>query len=147
MTLNIASEDPNTADAAVLIDGSEDALRASYSVQECSTSSLDELSDPSATFLVARLNGQAVGCVALIEQDGQAQVKRLFSLPTHRGQGIDDALMEHIESRAHTQGHDAINLKTGAKLEAAVRLYKRRGYVQYAPTCGNPNLIYMTKPL
>ena len=96
---------------------------------------------------MARLNGQPVGCVALIEQDGQAEVKRLFSDPTHRGQGIGDALMEHIESKARAQGCDAINLKTGAKLEAAVRLYKRRGYSEYTPSCANPNLIYMTKPL
>ena len=150
MSLTIQIESPLTQDAHRLIDGSETALRAVYTVDECFTFTAQELDKPDVTFLVARANNAAIGCIALVDCDGYAEVKRLFVTPEARGTGAARALMSHIEDLAIQQGHNQIKLETGEKLAAAVALYRSLGF----EICGpfgeyedHPASLFMSKPL
>ena len=150
MSLTIQIESPLTQDAHRLIDGSETALRAVYTVDECFTFTAQELDKPDVTFLVARANNAAIGCIALVDCDGYAEVKRLFVTPEARGTGAARALMSNIEDLAIQQGHNQIKLETGEKLAAAVALYRSLGF----EICGpfgeyedHPASLFMSKPL
>lgn len=132
MSLTIAQESPLTEDAHRLIAGSRAALRAVYAEEECFGFSAAQLNHPNVTFLVARRDGSAVGCVALVDQGRYAEVKRLFVTAAARGTGAAQALMQVLETQA-AQHHAKIKLETGDKLIAAVQLYNRLGYRQRPP--------------
>ncbi|MCG7493853.1 GNAT family N-acetyltransferase [Thalassobius sp. Cn5-15] len=148
--IEIAQESPLTDDGRALLAGSDAALRAVYSADECFTLDPEELMDDSITFLVARENGAALGCVALVDCGDYSEVKRLFVTPEARGKQLAKHLMDALESRAIALRHSAIKLETGDKLVAAVALYKRLGYAVCGPF-GNypehPASLFMQKPL
>ena len=133
MTLTIAQESPLTPDAAMLLSGSEDALREAYDITECSSYDAAQLDHERVQFFVARLSGKPVGCVALCVEDGFAEIKRLFTLPEARGHGVAKALVAHLEGAARANGQPRILLESGAKLAAAVGLYEALGYVRRGP--------------
>ncbi len=84
-------------------------------------------------FLLARVQGEAVGCVALLRLTSEiAEVKRMFVRAPARGRGIARALMERIEELAAERGFNEIWLSTGLRQPAALRLYERLGYKRIA---------------
>ncbi|WP_208347697.1 GNAT family N-acetyltransferase [Pseudaestuariivita rosea] len=148
MTVTIAIESPLTDDAADLIVGSEAALRAVYTEDECFTFTADELARPGISFFVARTDGVPLGCVALCAYDDYAEIKRLYVDPKGRGQGVARALIAHLEQVARQSGLSAVKLETGDKLSAAVKLYSDLGYHHCGPFGEykeHPASLFMTK--
>lgn len=139
MTLTITQESPLTKEGRALIEGSEDALRAVYTIDECFTFSAEELDTPNIQFFVARKEGKPLGCVALCACDEYAEIKRLFVTPNARGTGAARKLMHQIETQALVAGHKIIRLETGPKLAAGVALYKKLGYRKIGPFGDYPN--------
>ncbi|MBE9476181.1 MAG: GNAT family N-acetyltransferase [Proteobacteria bacterium] len=148
--IHITQESPITDDGHTLINGSEAALRAVYSADECFTFTADELLDDKVSFFVARKNGVAMGCVALVNEVAYGEVKRLY-VPDHaRGLGIAKVLMAHLETQAKAQGFRYVKLETGDKLVAAVALYKSLGYdvcEKFGPYEDDPVSLFMEKAL
>ena len=133
MSLIIRAESPLTEDAAKLIEGSEAALREHYTADECFSFDAAQLATPETHFWVARNDGVAVGCVAMVNCGDYGEIKRLF-VPHHaRGLGVAKALMDALETEAASQGLPVVRLETGDKLVAAVALYEARGYVRRGP--------------
>jgi putative acetyltransferase len=150
MPLAIRPESPLTTEAHRLIEGSEAALRAVYTPDECFTFTAAELDDPKITFLVARTDGRAIGCVALVDYETYGEVKRLFVSPDARGTGAARHLMAHLETQSRAMGHSRIMLETGDKLAAAVGLYRDLGYEDCGPFGAyedHPASLFMGKPL
>lgn len=148
--ISISVESPLTADADRLIQGSEAALRAVYSEDECFTFTAAQLDAPNIDFYVARQDGVAVGCVAMVRHDTYAEVKRLYVPTTHRGLGLAASLMHKLHAQTQVHGIHMMRLETGEKLAAAVGLYRKLGYV----TCGpfgdyteHPASLFMQKEL
>lgn len=133
MTPTIALESPLTDDARRLLAGSDAALREFYPPEECFTFAPEELDTPAVFFIVARAEGKAVGCVAMVKYDGYVEVKRLYVAPEGRGLGIAKLLMASLELRTIAIDHDKIRLETGEKLEPAVALYRSFGYAECGP--------------
>ena len=148
--ISVDKESPVTDDGHKLINGSEAALRAVYSADECFTFTADELLDDKVAFFVARKNGDAMGCVALVDEGSYGEVKRLY-VPDHaRGLGIAKVLMAHLEAQAKAQGFGHVKLETGDKLAAAVALYKSLGYTicgKFGPYEEDPVSLFMEKAL
>lgn len=128
MSLTIAAESPLTDDADFLVQGSEAALRAVYTEDECFTFTAAQLDDPKVTFLVARAANRPVGCVALVDCGTYGEIKRLYTVPMGRGRGTATELMDALETHAKAMGHTSVRLETGDKLVEAVRLYTILGY-------------------
>jgi putative acetyltransferase len=84
-------------------------------------------------FIVARLDGVAVGCVAMVKCGDYVEVKRLFVSPDGRGHGIGRGLMENFHLRAEAIDIPRVRLETGDKLAEAVKLYRSLGYVEIGP--------------
>ncbi|NSX53980.1 GNAT family N-acetyltransferase [Parasulfitobacter algicola] len=150
MTLTVHIESPLTQDAAILIQGSEAALRDVYTADECFSFTAAELDKPGISFFVARSNGAPVGCVALCAYETYGEIKRLYVDPTGRGLGIAKTLMAALETHAKDASLDQIKLETGDKLAAAVALYGRLGYKICGPFgdySEHPASLFMEKSL
>jgi putative acetyltransferase len=95
---------------------------------------LSSLEQPPVSFVVARNDGVAVGCAALVEAgDGTAEIKRVFVDPEARGLRAASRLMDKIEEQATKRGLKAIRLETGIYRPEAIGLYRKYGYVEIEP--------------
>ncbi|RYE90841.1 MAG: N-acetyltransferase, partial [Cytophagaceae bacterium] len=77
-----------------------------------------------AHVVVAYQAGTPVGCGAF-KPFGAAEVeiKRMFVQPTHRGQGIAQAILGELERWAAELGYASCVLETGQKQPEAIALY------------------------
>ncbi len=89
---------------------------------------------PSGDLLVARVNGEAAGCVALRALDQSTlEMKRLYVRPSARGTGLGKILVEAAISTARENGYVELRLDTLASMAAAQRLYLSLGFVEIPP--------------
>lgn len=96
---------------------------------------------PGGCLLLAWQGGTAVGIVALKPLAPRvAEVKRLYVVPSARGTGLGRVLLECILDAAEMRGHTHVHLDSHrASMEAAIRLYRRLGFVEipaYGPDLG-----------
>jgi ribosomal protein S18 acetylase RimI-like enzyme len=70
-----------------------------------------------------------VGSIAIrLLDDGQAQLKRMYLQPEHRGRGLGRTLLSHAIHWARDRGCQAIVLDTSTAMTAAQRLYESAGF-------------------
>jgi GNAT superfamily N-acetyltransferase len=90
-----------------------------------------EFDPPDGGFLVAYADGVPIGCVgwrSLDEGEEIAELKRLYSVPEVRNQGVATLLMAAIEENAREHGRKRMVLETGGEQPEAVALYRKLGY-------------------
>lgn len=93
-------------------------------------------------YWLAYENDTAIGCILfrmlgeeehalakLSAKESAGEVKRLFIRESHRGRRIADLLVDKLETFAIVSGVDWMYLDSKDDLHAALKLYKRRGYV------------------
>jgi GNAT superfamily N-acetyltransferase len=89
---------------------------------------------PSGDLLVANVNGEAAGCVALRALDQSTlEMKRLYVRPSARGTGLGKLLVETAISIARQNGYVELRLDTLASMASARRLYGAMGFVEIQP--------------
>lgn len=95
------------------------------------TAGPDELRPPGGLLLVARLHSRPVGCGALkFQQDGPAQIKRMWVAESARGLGVGRRLLGELESHAARHGSQVLHLETNRSLTAAISMYRSAGYTE-----------------
>ena len=89
----------------------------------------DEVAPGNGVFVVAHAGPIAVGCgaVRMIDAD-VGELKRMFVVPAHRGQGVATAVLRFLETEAETIGATRLVLETGVHSPEALGLYGRAGY-------------------
>jgi putative acetyltransferase len=126
-------------------------LLSLYRPEDCYHLTIEELSRPEVTFLVARLDGAAVGCGALRRLDGSmGEVKRMFTASALQGKGIGRRILKTIEAEARRAGCACLVLETGPKQPAALALYRSEGFTERGPYYEYPSdgvSIFMEKRL
>jgi putative acetyltransferase len=95
---------------------------------------------PEGRLLLAGVEGQAEGCVALRAQaTGICELKRLYVRPQFRGKRLGRALVEAAITEARTIGYRGMRLDTiGSSMRNAVALYRLLGFKEIAPYRSNP---------
>jgi putative acetyltransferase len=79
--------------------------------------------------LVARIDGEVAGCVALKRlPDGTCEMKRLFVRAAARGSGVGRGLVEASIRRARELGFASMRLDTLPTMDAARTLYLSLGF-------------------
>ena len=79
--------------------------------------------------ILAYQNGAAVACGAFKPFDeATVEIKRMFTVPAARGQGIAAKVLAALEGWAKEEGYSKARLETGKKMVAAIQLYTRGGY-------------------
>lgn len=151
MPVTIQVEAPRQDGVIRLLEMSDAYAASLYPVESNHMLDLGSLEGESVTFWVARLDGEIVGCGALVEAgDGTAEIKRMFVDPQARGQKVARRLMDRMEEAAVKKRLTALRLETGIYQPEAIGLYRTFGYVE-APPFGDyrpdPLSIFMEKTL
>jgi putative acetyltransferase len=147
----ITIDNPCQPDIMELLAASDAYMAALYPAESNHLRDVAALQRPEVTFVVARANGRAIGCGAVVKSGGGwAEIKRMFVSPAARGQKLGRRLLEKLESIAVDNGVTLLQLETGVKQNEALLLYRSAGFVetgpfgQYSP---DPLSIFMEKPI
>ena len=152
MTATLIAQEPPHQDAVLDLIRQSDAYATSlYPAESNHMLDLESLERPEVRFFVARREGRAVGCGALVlARDGRAELKRMFVDPATRGLKVGRDLLARIEDEARGLGVRLIQLETGIHQPEAIGLYRRSGYRDCGPFGGygpDPLSLFMEKPL
>ncbi len=94
-----------------------------------SGASPSDFTPPTGAFLVIYAGGKPVAGGGLKrDDDGVAEIKRMYVVPGARRQGLGRRLLEALEDRARELGYARIRLDTGARQPHAQAMYERAGY-------------------
>jgi putative acetyltransferase len=92
----------------------------------CSHMTVEQMADEDTTVFIAREDSRTVACGALRRHGaGVAEVKRMYTLPSHQGHGIGGRILDLIEELARAEGFTRLVLETGHRHHAAWRVYER----------------------
>jgi DNA-binding MarR family transcriptional regulator/GNAT superfamily N-acetyltransferase len=116
-----------------------------FDAGETAPADAEELVPPRGVFLVARLDGRAVGCGAVKtwvapSEDGPgiADIKRRWVAPEVRGLGVGRRMLEALEGEARALGFGVARLETNRALAEALGIYRSQGYAPIEPYSGDP---------
>ncbi|HYE00550.1 MAG TPA: GNAT family N-acetyltransferase [Alphaproteobacteria bacterium] len=130
----IATETPDQPEVLALLAQSDAYMAALYPAESNHLLDIAALLRPEVTFLVARLDGRAVGCAALVRCGADwAEIKRMFVDPAARGHKLGRRLLQALEAAASEQGIAILRLETGISQPEALALYRTAGFAEIEP--------------
>lgn len=146
----IDPERPDQPDVIALIKALDDLQLALYPAESNHLVDIDSLLDEHVEFLVARMDGVAVGCGAVLLYDDYGEIKRMMVAPDARGHGLGARVVAALEVATLSRGRSIMRLETGIHQPDAIRLYEKTGYVKRGPFGEYPNdplSVFMEKHL
>ena len=141
MAVTVEQESPLQGEVAELVRQLNEYLSSLTPAEFNFFMSVEEMNEPATTLFVARNEaGRAVGIGALRREDaGLAEVKRMYTLPEVRGQGVGGKLLDAIVTLAENEGIGKLVLETGNEHPDAWRLYESRGFTRCGPVLDYPD--------
>ena len=141
--LEIAIEPPESADARRCLEcyflELAERFDAGFDPANGNMLTEAEMRPPAGWLLLARLEGEPVGCGVLKRMDNRTgEIKRVWTAPSVRGLGVASRLMDRLEALAIEQGFKTVKLDTNKTLVEARQLYLKRGYREIARYNDNP---------
>ena len=102
-----------------------------------------EYVEPRGALLMARVNGELVGCCALrpldnVDYPNACEMKRLYVRKAFRKLGIGRQLVEAIMDCARQADYDCVLLDTLSDMESARALYQDLNFEEIPPYYHNP---------
>jgi GNAT superfamily N-acetyltransferase len=92
-------------------------------------SDAESMRSPGGAFVVARVDGDVVGCGGVLRiDDDTAEIKRMWIASAWRGVGLGRRMLAELEATARGLGRSRVVLDTNEVLTEAVTMYERAGY-------------------
>lgn len=86
---------------------------------------------PGGMIFFVKEENEIIGCVALMKMEtGVFELTKMAVKPAHRGKKIGQKLMQHTLDFAKDQGWQKLIIYSNRKLENAIHLYKKYGFVE-----------------
>ncbi len=134
MEITLATESPDQPEVGAFFAASEAYMAALYPAESNHFVDVAALLRPDVHFVVARRQGMAVGCGALVRgEGGSAEIKRMWVDPNCRGGGVGGMLLANLVDAADAAGVTLLQLETGINQPEAISLYRRAGFVECGP--------------
>jgi ribosomal protein S18 acetylase RimI-like enzyme len=136
--VELRTVDPDHPDAQACIHAYFDELtnrpRSRFDARTSLPADRHDLMPPNGAFLVAYLNGEAVGCGGVKHPPGEraADIKRMWVAADARGLGLGRRLLAELEERAQNSGATHARLETNRALTEALGMYRSAGYEEVA---------------
>ena len=110
-------------------------IEESYGVEEHDRELLDHPFEsviaPGGEIFFALIGDSAAGTVAMVKMDDEHfELAKMAVSPEFRGRKIGNALMRSCIDFAVSKGANSIILESNTKQEAAIRLYRKHGFVE-----------------
>ena len=142
-SVKVAAEAPDTADARLCLSTyfSELAARfeTGFDAGADDSARVEDMAPPSGLFVIARLDGDAVGCGGFKRVDkATGEIKRVWTAPSARGLGVARRMLRALEAAAREAGVKTLRLDTNRALTEAHALYRSEGYLEIARFNDNP---------
>ncbi|GAC1613625.1 MAG: GNAT family N-acetyltransferase [Candidatus Dormibacteraceae bacterium] len=149
--IRIAPEPPDSAAAVRLIGAMTDELNRRYGTADVAVTPVSEYGPPAGGFFVAYVGDQAAGIGAFRRLDARtAEVRRMYTAPDFRRQGVSRVLLAAVEAQARQLGYRRLTLETGTRQPEAQSLYLAAGFTlidRYPPYDEDPTSVCFEKPL
>jgi len=142
-SVEVRAEAADSADARQCLDAYFGELGArfegGFEAGKDQSARADDMAPPSGLFVIARLDGEAVGCGGL-KRTGRAagEIKRVWTAPAARGIGVARRVLRALEGAARDMGLKTLRLDTNRALTEAHALYRKEGFREVAPFNENP---------
>ncbi len=147
--LHIALERADQPDVIALIDALDAYQKPLYPAESHHGIDIAALSRPEVIFAVAReTSGQAVACGAIVLGPAHGELKRMYTLPAWRGQGVAAQVLALLQHSAMARGCRHFVLETGPLQPEALAFYARQGFVRRGPFgdyWDDPHSVFMEK--
>jgi DNA-binding MarR family transcriptional regulator/GNAT superfamily N-acetyltransferase len=142
-SVKVAAESPSCADARLCLNAYFRELAARFETGFDASSDdyvrVEDMTPPSGLFVIARLDGEAVGCGGFKRVDQTTgEIRRVWTAPSARGMGVARRMLRALEAAARKAGATTLRLDTNRALTEAHALYRREGYREIARFNDNP---------
>jgi putative acetyltransferase len=132
--LQIKPETPDQQEVRAFFAASEAYMGALYPAESNHFVEASALVASHVVFLVARRDGLAIGCGAVVcGGGGEGEIKRMWVDPGQRGGGVGVAMLNALIAAARARGLSVLRLETGISQPAAIGLYRRAGFAERGP--------------
>jgi DNA-binding MarR family transcriptional regulator/GNAT superfamily N-acetyltransferase len=136
-SVKVAAEAPDTADARLCLSTYFRELDArfetGFDAGADDSARVEDMAPPSGLFVIARLDGDAVGCGGFKRVDkATGEIKRVWTAPSARGLGVARRMLRALEAAAREAGVKTLRLDTNRALTEAHALYRSEGYREIA---------------
>jgi DNA-binding MarR family transcriptional regulator/RimJ/RimL family protein N-acetyltransferase len=136
-SVKVAAEAPDTADARLCLGTYFRELAArfetGFDAGADESARVEDMAPPSGLFVIARLDGDAVGCGGFKRVDkATGEIKRVWTAPSARGMGVARRVVRALEGAAREAGMKTLRLDTNRALTEAHALYRSEGYREIA---------------
>ena len=139
MSITVAVETPLSDDVRGLVAALNEAALQLTPREFAHHLTVEQMAGPDMTVFVARDDGKAVAMGSLRRHAGRVgEVKRMYTMPQHRGQGIGGRILAEIEALARREGLASLALETGNNFDAALHVYRRAGFEACGPLLDYP---------
>ncbi len=141
--ITLSVEPPASADARFCLEAYFRELDArfegGYDAAGDLSAPASDLAPPSGLFVLARLDGEPVGCGALKRIDAATgEIKRVWTAPKARGHGVARRVLRRLEEEGARMGFAVLRLDTNKALAEAHAFYLGEGYRDIARFNDNP---------
>jgi DNA-binding MarR family transcriptional regulator/GNAT superfamily N-acetyltransferase len=104
-------------------------FEAGFEVSVGNPNGTADMTPPNGCLVVARLDGEPIGCGALKRLDAETgEIKRVWVSSSSRGQGVAGKVMQKLEQLGREKGYKHLRLDTNKALTEAHALYRKLGY-------------------